>query len=188
MCLFAIRPSMIDHDRARGLTSSSTVTSSAPTVEGQIHSPFDEEHHRPSDNQDPESRRESTTSTHQDRSASTATKEHEPTPYLSILQDRNILVLLTTVFLFHFGNAAMLPLLSQMLAISNGRAGIPFTAACIMISQGVMVPTAFWVGGNVERLGSKRIFVLGEMDCTPLPIQTRVWWISLHTNVDLLPI
>lgn len=84
-----------------------------------------------------------------------------PVSYFDILKDRNILVLLGTVLLYHFGNAAMLPLLSQMLAVGNGRAGIPFTAACIVISQATMVPTASWVGRNVGYLGTKRIFLIG---------------------------
>ena len=77
-----------------------------------------------------------------DDTGSVSSKNNAPLKYSDVLSDRNIIVLLSTVFLFHFGNAAMLPLLSQMLAIGNGKAGIPFTAACIMISQAVMVPTA----------------------------------------------
>lgn len=40
-----------------------------------------------------------------------------------------------SVFFFHFGNAAVLPLLGQVLAIEEGRNGIPFTAALIVIAQ-----------------------------------------------------
>mmetsp|Transcript_39987 Transcript_39987/g.40791 ORF Transcript_39987/g.40791 Transcript_39987/m.40791 type:complete len:518 (-) Transcript_39987:267-1820(-) len=97
--------------------------------------------------------------------AQMSTKEgsqsYAPTSYWDILRDKNIIVLLTTVLLFHFSNAAMLPLLSQTLAIGNGRAGIPFTAACIVISQATMVPTASWIGKNVGRFGTKRIFLYG---------------------------
>ena len=40
-----------------------------------------------------------------------------------------------SVFFFHLGNAAVLPLLGQILALEEGRNGIPYTAALIAIAQ-----------------------------------------------------
>jgi len=50
-------------------------------------------------------------------------------------RDNNLAFFYIAVFLFHFGNAAVLPLLSQMLAIDSSREGISLTAANIVIAQ-----------------------------------------------------
>ena len=67
------------------------------------------------------------------------------TPSMEILESESIWNIFITnpamtfftlsVFFFHFGNAAVLPLLGQVLAIDEGRNGIPFTAALIVIAQ-----------------------------------------------------
>jgi len=70
----------------------------------------------------------------------------EASTFLSILKDRSILLFTLSVFFFHLGNAAVLPLLSQILAIDSGRAGLPFTCANIAIAQSTSV-LATWVMG-----------------------------------------
>ena len=53
--------------------------------------------------------------------------------------DKNLALFSMSVFLFHFGNAAVLPLLSQSLALNNSRGGILFLVANIAIAQSFSV-------------------------------------------------
>lgn len=117
--------------------------------------------------------------------AGTSSVDFKPVSYTDILRDRNIICLLLTIFMFHFGNAAMLPLLGQMLATGNGRSGIPFTAACIVISQATMVPTASWVGSKVKTIGTKPIFIAG-MSLIPLRGVLVLTFMSLYPSQELL--
>ena len=70
----------------------------------------------------------------------------EASSYSSILSDRHIVILLLSVFLFHLGNAAMLPLLSQLLALDDSNTGILVTAINICIAQLLIIPSALLVG------------------------------------------
>eukprot|EP00985_Skeletonema_marinoi_P008447 scaffold3842_cov150-Skeletonema_marinoi.AAC.1 len=70
-----------------------------------------------------------------DQKSSRNLEGEEATSYSSIIKDKNIAIFASSVFFFHLGNAAVLPLLSQTLAIESGRAGIPFTCANVAIAQ-----------------------------------------------------
>ena len=48
----------------------------------------------------------------------------------SLLEDRVLLCFLTTAFLFHLANAAMLPQLGEMLSKDSPKAAAPFMSAC----------------------------------------------------------
>jgi len=64
-----------------------------------------------------------------------------------------LLLLATTMMLFHFGNAAMLPLLGQSI-VSQGLADpSAFTAMTIVIAQLVMIPVALLAGRSAMRYG-----------------------------------
>jgi MFS family permease len=55
---------------------------------------------------------------------------------ISVLaKDRALLYFLVACFLFHLSNAAMLPLLGEMLAKGNPRSAPPFMSACIIVTQ-----------------------------------------------------
>jgi MFS family permease len=71
--------------------------------------------------------------------------------YGSILKDRNIALFAFSVFFFHFGNAAILPLLSQALALESGKLGIPYTCANIAIAQLTSVFSVWAMGFALER-------------------------------------
>ena len=63
-------------------------------------------------------------------------KDSSSTSLLKVLfDDRNLTWFCIVVFFFHFGNAAVLPLLSQRLALDNSREGIPYTVVNIAIAQ-----------------------------------------------------
>lgn len=85
---------------------------------------------------------------------------NEASSYMSIVSDRNIVVLLVSVLMFHLGNAAMLPLLSQLLALDNSSTGILVTAVNICIAQLLIIPSALLVGQKSKIWGTKNIFLL----------------------------
>jgi predicted MFS family arabinose efflux permease len=75
--------------------------------------------------------------------------------------DRRVLMFCIAVVLFHFANAAMLPLVGQRLA--RGHHGLDptvYMSACIIVAQLVMTPTASIVG-RLSEGGRKPIFLLG---------------------------
>ncbi|UPY35811.1 MFS transporter [Sediminicoccus sp. KRV36] len=80
-----------------------------------------------------------------------------------------LLVLASTVFLFHLGNAAMTPLLGQMI-VARGTAGDPmaYTAATVIISQGTMILTALLAAWLAVRRGYNIVFLIA---LTALPLR-----------------
>jgi len=88
----------------------------------------------------------------------------------ALLRDRNLAVFVVAVVLFHFANAAMLPLLGQYLAAGKMRpatAGLDM-AACIIIAQLVMTPVALLAGKLAHTWGRKPVFLIGFL---ALPIR-----------------
>jgi MFS family permease len=78
-----------------------------------------------------------------------------------ILECKPLLIFTASITLFHFANAAMLPLLGEKLAQSNPGAETLFMAACIITAQLVMVPMAILVGHKADSWGRKPIFLAG---------------------------
>jgi len=80
-----------------------------------------------------------------------------------------LLALAATVFLFHLGNAAMTPLLGQMI-VARGTAGDPmaYTAATIIISQGTMIGTALLAARLAVTRGYNIVFLIA---LTALPLR-----------------
>ena len=79
----------------------------------------------------------------------------------TLFSDRNILVFAVSATLFHFGNAAMLPLAGQLLTRSHETFAAINMSACIVAAQLVMVPVAFLSGKLVYKVGTKPIFLIG---------------------------
>jgi len=82
---------------------------------------------------------------------------------MKLLRDRRVLMFTTAVVLFHFANAAMLPLVGQLLAQGGkgkGLDGTVYLSACIIVAQLVMIPSAY-LAGHLSNGGRKRIFLVG---------------------------
>ncbi|MGC4005232.1 MAG: MFS transporter [Pirellulales bacterium] len=77
-----------------------------------------------------------------------------------LLYDRRIVLYAASVVLFHFANAAMLPLLGQKLAESRPDSAQSLMAACIIVAQIAMVPIAVWAGRKAT-YGRRRVMLLG---------------------------
>ena len=109
----------------------------------------------------------------------------EPLSYRALLTDFHVIIFLVSVMLFHFSNAAMLPLLSQHLFINNSDQGVnsylmvsvviffvtlifytafifpgfAFAAAAVITAQVSMVASASMAGRLVPRIGTKPLFI-----------------------------
>lgn len=77
-----------------------------------------------------------------------------------LLRDRHLLIYASSVVLFHFANAAMLPLVGQYLATGAHRGASLYMSACVITAQLVMIPMAFFSGRFAERWGRKPIFLI----------------------------
>ena len=94
----------------------------------------------------------------------------------SLLSDRRLLVFAASVVIFHFANAAMLPLVSQQLALgSDTGMGFAFTSACIIAAQFFMIPMALLCGARADIWGRKPLFLAAFMI---LPIRGLLYTLS----------
>ena len=78
-----------------------------------------------------------------------------------VLKRCDLLIFLASVVLFHFGNAAMLPMAGQVLAKTHSGADVTALSACIIAAQLVMIGVAAAVGYAIKRgVGRKTIFLV----------------------------
>jgi predicted MFS family arabinose efflux permease len=85
----------------------------------------------------------------------------EPIPFRDLLKRRDLQIFLASVVLFHFGNAAMLPMAGQVLAFKHPGADTIALSACIIAAQLVMVGVAWAVGrASARGTGRKTIFLV----------------------------
>jgi predicted MFS family arabinose efflux permease len=84
-----------------------------------------------------------------------------PLPLRELLGRRDLRIFLASVVLFHFGNAAMLPMAGQVLARKHPGSDTIALSACIIAAQFVMVGVAWAVGQAAARgIGRKTIFLV----------------------------
>lgn len=80
-------------------------------------------------------------------------QERPPSIGKVLLDSRDLLLVAVAMMLFHLGNAAMLPLLSQS-AVAHGHADpSAYTALAIIVAQLVMIPVALVAGRFAARHG-----------------------------------
>ena len=78
-----------------------------------------------------------------------------------LLRDRPLVIFLCCAVLFHFANAAMLPLLGEMLAKGRGRSSMMFMSACVVTTQFMITLIAAWAGRTAGTWGRKPLLLLG---------------------------
>jgi predicted MFS family arabinose efflux permease len=87
--------------------------------------------------------------------------EGAPMAFRALLQRRELQLFLASVVLFHFGNAAMLPMAGQVLAKTHPGSDTIALSACIIAAQLVMVGVAYAVGrASARGVGRKPIFLV----------------------------
>ncbi len=84
-----------------------------------------------------------------------------PTTWRDVASDRRVLVFGASVLLFHFANAAMLPLVGERLSESSTHGASLYMSACILVAQAVMVPVAVVTARFADRWGRKPVFQVG---------------------------
>jgi len=78
----------------------------------------------------------------------------------ALLKDRPLLVFLACAVMFHFANAAMLPLLGEMLAKGQGRSSMMFMSACVVTTQMTVTVIASWSGRKAGTWGRKPLLLI----------------------------
>jgi predicted MFS family arabinose efflux permease len=85
----------------------------------------------------------------------------KPVAFRDLLKRRDLLIFLVSVILFHFGNAAMLPMAGQVLAQTHPGSDAITLSACIIAAQFVMIGIAWGVGkATTAGYGRKPIFLV----------------------------
>jgi MFS family permease len=96
-----------------------------------------------------------------DRLNNTETKVPRLASLSDLLSDRRILIFTASVVLFHFANAAMLPLVGEQLSKGKDGASSMYMSACIVAAQLVMIPVAILTGKFADPWGRKPLFLIG---------------------------
>lgn len=104
---------------------------------------------------------------------------HDQKPAISayrvLLQSRPLVIFGVCALLFHLANAALLPLVSQKLAIQHPKEATAMVSTCIIAAQGVMLPIALLVGAKADTWGRKPLFLAGF---AVLPVRAVLYTLS----------
>ncbi len=87
-------------------------------------------------------------------------KDIKPVGVRDLLKLRPLLTFLVCAVMFHFANAAMLPLLGEMLAKGKGQSSMMFMSACVVTTQLVVTMLAPWAGRKAEPWGRKPLLLV----------------------------
>jgi predicted MFS family arabinose efflux permease len=98
-----------------------------------------------------------------------------------LFRDRPLVIFLVCAVMFHFANAAMLPLLGEMLAKGRGRSSMLFMSACVVTTQFVITLLASWSGRRAGTWGRKPLLLIAF---AVLPIRGVLY--TLTSNTALL--
>jgi predicted MFS family arabinose efflux permease len=94
------------------------------------------------------------------RNAKGGKDDGKPARVWDLLQERPLLIFLCCAVLFHFANAAMLPLLGEMLSKGKGRSSMLFMAACVVTTQLIITILASWSGRQAGSWGRKPLLLI----------------------------
>jgi MFS family permease len=94
------------------------------------------------------------------RGAKKSADAGKPAGAAALLKDRPLLIFLICAVMFHFANAAMLPLLGEMLAKGHGRSSMMFMSACVVTTQFTITMIAAWSGRKAGRWGRKPLLMI----------------------------
>jgi MFS family permease len=111
------------------------------------------------------------------RGAKEGGDDGKPVGVAALLKDRPLLIFLICAVLFHFANAAMLPLLGEMLAKGKGRSSMIFMSACVVTTQLVITLLASWSGRKAGTWGRKPPLLIGV-----LPVRGILYTLTHNTE------
>ncbi len=101
-----------------------------------------------------------------------------------LFADKRLLIFLACAVAFHFANAAMLPLLGELLGEGKGRSSMLFMTACVVTTQIVVTIFAGPVGRLASVWGRKRLLLIGF---AVLPIRALLYTLT-HNAAALVSI
>ncbi len=104
--------------------------------------------------------------------------EGEPVGARALFKDRPLVIFLVCAVMFHFANAAMLPLLGEMLAKGEGRSSMTFMSACVVTTQLVITVLASWSGRKAGSWGRKPLLLIAF---GVLPVRAVLYTLTHHT-------
>jgi MFS family permease len=99
--------------------------------------------------------------------------------FSELLRDRRIFIFSASVVLFHFANAAMLPLVGQKLTDGRSAGAAGYMSACIIAAQLVMVPVAIISSRLAESWGRRAVFLIGF---AVLPVRGVLYALTTNPN------
>jgi MFS family permease len=113
------------------------------------------------------------------RGAKKGDKDAKPMRAHALLNDRPLLIFLVCAVMFHFANAAMLPLLGEMLAKGQGRSSMMFMSACVVTTQLVITLLASWSGRKAGVWGRKPLLLVAF---GVLPVRGILYTLTANTG------
>jgi MFS family permease len=96
-----------------------------------------------------------------------------------LMKDKPLVIFLVCAVMFHFANAAMLPLLGEMLAKGQGRSSMMFMSACVVTTQLVITLLASWTGRKAGLWGRKPLLLIAF---GVLPIRAILYTLTSNTG------
>jgi MFS family permease len=112
------------------------------------------------------------------RGAKEDADDGKPVGAAVLLKERPLLIFLICAVMFHFANAAMLPLLGEMLARGHGRTSMMFMSACVVTTQFVITIIAVWSGRKAGSWGRKPLLLIAF---GVLPIRAVLYTLTSNT-------
>jgi MFS family permease len=97
-----------------------------------------------------------------------------------LFRDRTLVLFLVCSVMFHFANAAMLPLLGEMLAKGRGRSSMLFMSACVVTTQLVVTLLASWSGRKAGTWGRKPLLLIAF---GILPLRAVLYTLTVNTTL-----
>jgi MFS family permease len=113
------------------------------------------------------------------RGANEGDEDATPVRAHALFKDRPLLIFLVCAVMFHFANAAMLPLLGEMLAKGQGRSSMMFMSACVVTTQFVITLLASWSGRKAGAWGRKPLLLLAF---GVLPVRAVLYTLTTNTG------
>jgi MFS family permease len=104
-------------------------------------------------------------------------KGREAVGIAELFKDRRIVIFAVSVVLFHFANAAMLPLVGEKSSDGLKEGAAVLMSACIIAAQVVMVPVALMASHYAVSWGRKPVFLIGFL---VLPVRGLLYCLSVN--------
>lgn len=94
------------------------------------------------------------------RGADDSDDSTEPARIWDVIGNRNSIIFIVTIVLFHLANAAMLPMLGQLLSDQEPEKASFYLSAGIIVTQSVMVPLGIYIGKIANKTSRRSVLLI----------------------------